>query len=117
MFDETIGNFFVHCIVVAKNERDLKHALAVERHPCRAVGLIEVAARRQRGAAVEDTDVVQSEESARENVSSLRVLAIYPPVEIQHQALERAFEEAHVGASQFGFDPVEEQRCPGVYWW
>jgi hypothetical protein len=34
MLDETVGKFLVHGVVVAQNERNLKHALAVESHPC-----------------------------------------------------------------------------------
>ena len=46
----------------------LEHVLAEERHPGRAVRLLEVAAGRQRGAAVEHADVVEAEEPALEHV-------------------------------------------------
>ncbi len=50
-------------------ERDLEHVLAEERHPGRAVGLLQVAARGQRRAAVEHADVVEPEEAALEHVA------------------------------------------------
>src|SRR5690349_9125263 len=39
---------------------DLDHVLAEERHPRRAIGLLEMAARRQRRAAIEHADVVEA---------------------------------------------------------
>jgi hypothetical protein len=89
-------------------ERNLQHALAIERHPCSAVCLIQMAAGWQWRTAIEDPDVVESEESARKHVASLRILAVYPPVEVQHQPLEGAFKEAQVGPAQFRFNYVEE---------
>jgi hypothetical protein len=52
---------------------------AVEGHPRRAVRLLEVAAGGERLGAVEDADVVEAEEAAREDVLSLGVLAVHPP--------------------------------------
>ena len=49
-------------------------------------------------AAVEDADVVQAEKAALEDVAALRVLAVDPPGEIQHQLVEDAFEERQVAA-------------------
>ena len=46
--------------------------------------------------AVEDTDVVQAEEAAFEDVEALRVLAVHPPGEVQQQLLEDPFEEGDV---------------------
>ena len=63
---------------------------------------------RQRRAAVEDADVVQPEKPARENVASLGILAVDPPVEIQHQSLEGALQEAQVGPAQLRLNPVEK---------
>ena len=44
-------------------------------------------------AAVEDADVVEAEEAALEDVAALRVLAVDPPGEVQHQLVEHALEE------------------------
>ena len=70
-----------------------EHVQAVHRHPARAVGLLEVAAGRQRRAAVEDADVVEAEEAALEDVVALRVLAVHPPGEVEQQLVEDALEE------------------------
>lgn len=66
-------------VVFGQNEHDLRHAQAVERHSSRAVGLIQVSARRQRRAAIEYTNIVEREESAGEYVASLWIFAVDPP--------------------------------------
>ena len=66
----------------------LQHVLAEERHPRRAVGLLEVPAGRQRRAAVEDADVVEPEEAALEDVLAEAVLAVHPPGEVEQQLVE-----------------------------
>ena len=65
--------------------RQLQHVLAEERHPCRAVRLLEVAAGGERRAAVEDADVIQAEEAALEDVLAEAVLAVHPPGEVEQQ--------------------------------
>src|SRR5438309_11075492 len=72
-------------------------------------------ARRQLRAAIEDPNVVEPEKTAGEHVSPLWILAVHPPVEIQHQSLKGTLEEAYVGPAQLGFYSVEKQSRPGVY--
>ena len=83
-------------IVLGELQRDAHQVEAVHRHPARAVGLVDVAARRQRRAAVEDADVVQAEEAALEDVAPLGVLPVDPPGEVQHQLVEHALEKREV---------------------
>src|SRR5262249_40826936 len=52
--------------------------------------------RRKRRAAVEHRDVVQTQESALEDVAAVHILAIDPPREIQHEVIERAAQEIDV---------------------
>ena len=67
---------------------EFQHVLAEEGHPGRAVRLLQVAAGGQRGAAVEDADVVEAEEAALEDVLAEAVLAVHPPGEVQQQLVE-----------------------------
>ena len=80
-------------------DRDLEHVLAEQRHPGGAVRLLEVAAGRQRRAAIEDADVVEPEESALEQVAAAAVLAIHPPGEVQQQLVEDALEPVDVAVA------------------
>src|SRR5579872_6866823 len=80
MLEEPEGNLLVHRVVPGQNERNLQHALAVKRHPCCAISLIEIPAGRKGGTAVKYTDVVESEKSSGEDVLPLRILAVYPPI-------------------------------------
>ena len=59
-------------IVQRQLDGHLQHVLAEEGHPGGAVGLLQVAAGRQRRAAVEDADVVQAQEAALEDVAAVR---------------------------------------------
>ena len=93
---ELEDHVLVDGIVPGQLDGDAEHALGVERHPRRAVGLLEVAAGGQRRAAVEHADVVESEEAALEHVASRRVLAVDPPGEVHEQLLERALQPGDV---------------------
>ena len=115
VLDELERDLLVHWVVLRQDQRHVQHALAVERHPRRPVRLLQRSARRQLRAAIEDPDVVEAEETAGEDVATGRVLAVHPPVEVQHQALERALEEANVGAAEVPLHPIEVQRRPGVH--
>ena len=68
---------------------EFQHVLAEEGHPGRAVRLLQVAAGGERGAAVEDADVVEAEEAPLEDVLAEAVLAVHPPGEVQQQLVER----------------------------
>ena len=94
-------------------DRDLQHVLAEEGHPGRAVRLLEVAAGRQRGAAVEDADVVEAEEAALEDVLAEAVLAVDPPGEVQHELVEDRLEEVDVRLATPGLlAAIEEEASP-----
>ena len=69
MLDELERHVRVLGVVHRELDGDLEHVLAEQRHPGRAVGLLQVAAGRQRRAAVEHADVVEAEEAALEHVA------------------------------------------------
>ena len=115
MLDELEGDLLVHRVVFGQDEGHLQHVLAVERHPRRAVRLLQRAAGRELRAAVEDADVVQTQKAAGEDVAPGGVLAIDPPVEIQHQPLKRAFQEPQVRPAELLLVFVEPERGTGVH--
>src|SRR5262245_47234918 len=72
----------------------------------------------QRCAAVENADVIETEESALKNVFTFCVLSIHPPFEVQHQLVKDAFQELAVANTLPPLlDLVNTPRCPGVYGW
>ena len=75
-----------------------------------------MAASRQFGTTVEYPDVIEPEEASREDVSTLWIFPIDPPVEIRHQALKGSFKEPNIGAAQFPFNVEQQQSRPGVDW-
>src|ERR1700752_1804513 len=93
LFEETKGDLFIHGVVLAENERDLQHVLAVESHPRRAIRLVDMAASGKFGAAVENANIVEAQEAASKNVAPLRIFSIDPPIEIQHQTLKGALQK------------------------
>jgi uncharacterized BrkB/YihY/UPF0761 family membrane protein len=76
------GHVHVGGVVLGELERDLKHPLRVQGHPRRTVRLLQRATARQRRRAIEDADVVQSQEAALEQVPAIGILAIDPPGEL-----------------------------------
>ena len=115
MLDELEGDLLVHRVVFAQDQGHLQHVLAVERHPGGAVRLLQRAARGQLRAAVEDADVVEAQKAAGEDVAPRWILAVDPPVEVQHQSLKRAFQESQVRPAQLPLIPVQVERGPGVH--
>src|SRR6185295_904450 len=96
VFEELGRDVFVGVIVERQLERDAQQVEAVHRHPTGAVRLVDEAAGGQRRAAVEHPDVVQTEETALKNVPALRVLAVDPPGEVEHQLVENAFQKSEI---------------------
>ena len=83
MLCELDDHVLVGAVVGSEFHRELGHVLTEERHPGRAVRLFQVAAGGQRGAAVEDANIVKPEEAAFEHVLAEAVLAVHPPGEVQ----------------------------------
>src|SRR5262249_27259741 len=61
---------------------DSQHVLRKKSHPGGAVGLFQIAPSRQRGAAIEDADVVQSEEPSLEDVPAGAVFRLTHQVKL-----------------------------------
>src|SRR5438046_10358104 len=97
---EFAGDIFIHRIFTGEFQSDGQHVERVHGHPGRAVGLFDVALGRERRAAVEAATVVEPQEAAREYVHALRVLAVYPPAEVERTLRESALKaRASPGAS------------------
>src|SRR5262249_23879003 len=88
MLPELGGGAFVSWILACEFHCDGEQVQTIHRHPTGAVRLLNVTTGRQRRTAVEDADIVESEESALEHVAALTVLAVHPPGEVQQQLLE-----------------------------
>ena len=81
-----------------------------------AVGLLQVAAGRQRRATVKDPDVVQPQEAALEDVVAGAVFAVHPPGEVEQQLLEGALEPVEVPLAVSGLlQPVGKDGGPGMH--
>ena len=113
MRDELERHVGVGRVALGQLDGDLQHPLAVERHPRRAVRLLEGPAAGQRRRAVEDADVVESEEPALEEVAVVGVLAVHPPREVRQQPAEDAGQELVVAlAPDLRLALVDVQRGP-----
>src|SRR3974390_2217107 len=108
----------VHRVFTRHLQGDLHHVLRAKSHPGGAVGLVQMTTGGQWGAAIEDPDVVQPEESALKHVATVEVLAVEPPHEVLHHLLEGLLEEPpvpHTGSPLLYL--VHEVGGPGVYRW
>src|SRR2546422_6292213 len=116
VLEELRRDILVGGVVPRQLQRDRQHVEAVHPHPRRAVGLLEVAARRERRRTIEDTDVVEAKEAALEDVLALGVLAIDPPREVEEQLVEHLLQELAIALSTPpALDPVDAERRPRVH--
>src|SRR5215213_395723 len=112
------GDILVRRIFFRELHRDREEIQRVHCHPTRAVRLSNVAASRQRRAAIENTDVVETEKAALKDVHPFSVFAIDPPREIQQQLLKHTSEKNGVADSTtLLLDLVDAPRGPRMYRW
>ena len=96
-------------------EGDLEHVLAEQRHPSRAIGLFEMTAGRQRRAAIEHADIVQSKEAALKQASARSGPCDSPTSRNSASACRRpASGSRDRSCPQRLLRPIEEDRSPGV---
>ena len=116
VLEELRRYILVAVVLLRELERDCEQVQAVHAHPARRVGLLEEASGGERRVrAIEDADVVETEEAAFEDVVPCGVLAIHPPREIEHQLVKHALEEVAVRAAGIPpIDLVHAQRRPRV---
>src|SRR5215469_13790561 len=110
MFIEAVSHFFINRVVLGEDKSDLKHDLAVEGNPCGTVRLFDHSAGGQLGTAIEYANVIEAKKSASEDIAPPGVFAVYPPSEIDQQALETLFQKGEVGAAPLLLNLVQEQR-------
>ena len=115
VLDEFIAEVLVRGIVHGHLHAQLDHVLAKQGHPGRAVGLLQIAARGQGGAAIENPDVIEPEEAPFKDIFAEAILAVDPPGEVQHELVKRALEEVDVTrAAQGQLGLVQKEGGPGV---
>src|SRR6266404_2885152 len=118
MLEEFAGYALVGRVLARKFEGNRQHVQAIHSHPARAVGLLHKSSRRKRRRAVENSNVVEAEESALEDVVAFGVFTIDPPGEIQQQLVECVLEEAAVRlAANALFDLVDAPAGPRMNGW
>src|SRR5262249_44372060 len=116
MFKKLSGYILVDGIVQGEFQGDAHEVQAVHCHPACSVGLVDETTRGQWSAAIKNTDVIKAEEAALEDVAALRILAIHPPGEVEHQFVEDALQEGEIAAvaALFAVDLENAPGRPGV---
>src|SRR5690242_21272322 len=116
VLEKFAGDIFVSHVFFCELQSDGQHVEAIHAHPTGAVRLLEMSARGKRGGTVENSDIVEPEETALEDVRAVGVLAIHPPGEVQKQLMKDFFEESAVGdATNAALDFVNTPRGPGMH--
>ena len=112
---ELASDIFVGGIFLGEFQCNSQHVQAVHPHPTGAVGLFQMPAGGKWGGTIKDSDVVEAEEAALEDVGAVRILAIDPPGEIQKELVKNSFEERAVGdAPDAALDFVNAPGGPGM---
>src|SRR5438105_14903860 len=81
MFEKFGSDIFVSVIFARQLDRDAHQVERKHSHPAGAIALLEMAAVGKARVAIEDADVVESEESALENIFTFGVFPVHPPGE------------------------------------
>ena len=116
VFEEFGGDVFVDGVLGGEFDGDGEHDSAVEGHPCGAIGLGEEVTVWEGLRAVEEADVIEAEEAAGEEVTSVDIFAVDPPGEVDEEFEEAAFEEGAVALVTARGDFVDAPAGPGVDW-
>src|SRR5262249_36718276 len=114
VFEELVSRLLIDRVVLGKDNGDLKHDLAKQGDPCGAIGLFNRSPGRRGGAAIKHANVIQAEKSSGEDIAPLRGFSVYPPGEIDQQALETLFQKLDVGPAPLILNLIQEQRSPGM---
>src|SRR6476646_8243455 len=105
----------MRAVTFSQFQRHAQHRAAIKRHPRRAISLPKAATVGERLGAIEQADIVQSEEPAGEQVFAINVLAIDPPGEVQKKFLKDPFEKPKVACPSGSGYFIDSPRCPGVH--
>src|SRR5438876_5129958 len=116
VLEEFAGYVLVARVLLRQLQGNDEEVQAIHCHPARSVRLLDVPAGRQRVAPVENSDVVESQETALKNVLAFLVLPVDPPREVQQQLLKDPLEEEPVRAAEHLFLDFVNPPCgPGVH--
>ena len=116
VLEELARHVLVARIQAAELHGDLEQVQTVHSHPARAVGLLDESADRELRAAIEDADVVETEEASLKDVVPREVLAVDPPGEVQQELVEDLLEEHRIDAAAVALlDLVDAPGRPRVH--
>src|ERR1700761_7893242 len=96
VIEELHGDVLIRRIMQCQFESRAQQEQTVHRHPAGGVRLVDETAGRQRAAAIEHANVVETQKAALKDVAPLRVLSIDPPCEIHCQLIEDTLQEFEI---------------------
>src|SRR5205823_11723150 len=88
-----------------------KHA-----HPTCSITLLNISSRRQRCAAVKDTNIIKAEKASLKDIFTLGVLTVDPPGKVKQQFMKDTFQEPAISTAGFLLvNFVNTPGCPGKH--
>jgi hypothetical protein len=98
-----------------KLKRNVEHGEAVKGHPPSTVSLFKDTSRGQWLGTVEQTDIIESQETTLKDVLAIGIFAIDPPGEVEQKLLENSLKEIEILASvQLSFNLEGSESSPGM---
>src|SRR5262249_19037511 len=88
VLEELDGEALVNLVLLRQLQRDAHQVKAEESHPSGGVGLFENGSAGQALTAIDDGDVVESEEATFEDIVALAVDLVHPPCEVDEKFVE-----------------------------
>src|SRR5215472_10710190 len=118
VFPKLARDILISGVFLCQLQCDGQQVEGVHCHPTGPIRLFDMTTGGKGCVAIEHADVVQTQKSALENVSTFGILAVYPPGEIQHQLVEHPLQECAIRFAMTSLvDFVHTPRSPSVHRW
>lgn len=117
MLKELGGNILIDATMLCKLKGNVQHGKAVECHPAGAVSLFKDTTRGQWLGAVEETDIIESQEATFKDIFTVCIFSVYPPRKVKQKLLEDSLKKINIlAAIQLSLNLERSEGGPGVYW-
>src|SRR6266403_2130278 len=91
VFEELGCDIFVNVIFTREFDRNSHQIQRKHSHPAGAIALFKMAAIGERFIAIEDSDIIEPEESALKDIITFGIFAIHPPGKGEQKFVEDRF--------------------------
>src|SRR5579884_1239932 len=96
MIKELASNIAIVAIFLREFQRNRQHIQAIHRHPTGPIGLLNVGSIWQPCVAIEDTNIIQTQEASLKDILPVVILDVHPPHKVKEELLKDFFKKITV---------------------